>query len=1553
MKNIVTFAIEAKKYLFAVLLLIGTSVCAWGGLTISQSTIEVTISKAEAENGKNIATITITGSNLYQDGTPYWILYDGTNMELSNTGKPYGTTDFTQNVTIYFLADAIGDYTDQIYVYSYDASGNAIVTGNTVDITVHVVSNVTTYQVTFNAGSGNTLVAGTSDISGDGQQTGNITTASMSVLPTATPCATAVTAGWSFDGWHQGAVPASSTSYSNKITTPYVPTSATTLNAVYTMKGSTMTSVTLTQQTVTMPAAGQYIALTQMSNAETAISNTTVTNHQSLKKVPGGDNCSYSNNTLTSTNSNVVYELVDAGTYGGNQYYYLRNIVSGKYLASTDNDKELTFVTSTNDHAKWRFIAASTMFYVMNKSRTGYLYWDSTNSYWECRDKASQPTQNQWQVQVYSASPSSFTIPTYYQSALDCSVKYHVTYAAGCDMAEITSGSVPIDNTAYNNGEWVTAAANTLVRPGYTFNGWLNSVSGYLVYPGGDPDGFYISADVTLTAQWTAAPNTLTIASPNDVTIRATSPSVEEGGSTTVNTGTTVTLSYSNVTGGYAWAGWKVYKTGDQTTTVSVDGNNQFTMPNYNVTVDASLYQKSKLKTRCQAEVEFTIEGSVYLTSYAAVPVYTTDNPDNRITVTCADWGEADHLYISYIDGSGNTIAKGSSLFRLCDGSTYTVMDGTNDFISISGTSHASGVKYAISYTPVGTSGSEEYNQIDNWKLRLTAKKGTSTELGHQDIAINGRALPQKFVIAANIGGQWRALPADLATSAGTTVQDAYIIQVDNLSTPTSAIAPKTAIYSAEARPRPMSNRGGVRLHTETGSSDGYLQAPRSNAEGRTYLWRTTSDCSTGMQTWYLKSNDLVVYDYIGVDPNIVVSAGSGNGEEEGNGSDPINRYLCVYGNQIMWTNSETPSHRQFRILPATEYTLKDVQVVEWASDKIRFMYLGDPNHEVEVKIDNVTKASTAELSTLKIDKGVYEIAVSDLMTSAYKPMHIILKNSGTEVGRKQVMVPLMVNTGTTIVDAAEGFTKGTQCPQMDLIVLPSGKLTATYGESEAAFQFKTVSVYGGGKLIIAANKGLIVRDSMILRAGSVNVTKKGEDYSTSYIYSFPQVYIGSGATLTVPSNTMYFDYLTTKNQYYALAMPYGTTINKTNIFYPEDIYGSYKTGSYLMDAFNSATRASQGAVDAVWDDKENVVPTRGLGYYFLGMPRKMSINGGTAERQEYGIQRIKMNVTNASTLATNENTNASISLKYEVSNQVYNAGWNLLGSPFMADMTTGNTDGMTDNGGDNNVIYGNLTFSDNKWGIDKTVRYVTVPNDEAMETYDQRLVKDYTFPAFKTFYVQIGKNGTITFDQSRRSNEAPARLLMANKKPQEIEFSIALNPEAGAGDTTHLLLGDAFSEDYEIGDDMVKMSHAGVSLFTIMKGNDLFANAIPAAIALNGIPVGYNAPASGEMIFSINDKDDYTWIEHVWLTDYDKNTKTDLLVEEYPFTTDVGENRTRFALNVELKAEEDISSNVEQIEDVEAVDGPIKFIYQDKMYILNRGVIYDATGKRVREINK
>lgn len=807
---------------------------------------------------------------------------------------------------------------------------------------------------------------------------------------------------------------------------------------------------------------------------------------------------------------------------------------------------------------------------------------------------------------------------------------------------------------------------------------------------------------------------------------------------------------------------------------------------------------------------------------------------------------------------------------------------------------------------------------------------------------VKARCLPEKFVIAAKINGRWCALPADLATSTSLdpTLPEAYPISVDNESTPRVAkVAPKKALYGFSARNAVTSHVGGIRLDTKTtDGNDGHLQAPRSN--DLTYMWRNSGNASTGMQDWYLTStgtSDAAFYNYnIGVDPACTLA----------DNTTPISRYLCVYGNKIMWTSSETASHRIFRILPVEEeIDPVDMQIVEWKADKVRFMYFGPTTYTASVEINGVLKsAAPAAISTLSIDHGVYEIAVSDLMTSAYKQLYIIIKNGDTEVGRKAVTVPLLVNTTTTI-DAARtavGISNKSDCQNVDLVVLSGGKLSSGETTDASQFTFNSISVYGGGKLILPEGNYLTTK-KMYMRAGTVN--------SGTYQYVYPQVYVGTNAMLTINDNIINFDYLTTKNQYYALALPFPTTVDNAHITYPVDIYGETyaKGGSYLMDIFNGATRAAQGAVDAVWEDVEDVETTRGLGYYFLGMPRKVSVNGGSATRQEYGIQRIQMSTSDASAIKGHENGDTQIAVTAHPASHPYNAGWWLLGNPYMADLGGA---GVTDDGTNKEITMGYLTNAGGTWDwAEKNVRYVTVPNDDASDTYDQRPVSGYNFPAFKNFYVQVGKDGYVKFGHASRSAAAPMRFNTMGM-PAEIETSIALNSQA-FGDTTHILIGDEFTDDYEPGDDLVKMPHANVSLFTITGGNELFANALNMQSALAGIPVGYTAPTSGTYVFSRNDKVNSSWIGSLWLTDFEQNSRVDLMEEEYEFHSETGTNKARFVLNVELRSPgDDTPTDIEIVEDLDE-ESTMKFIYQDKMYIQFNGVIYDATGKKVREINK
>jgi len=84
------------------------------------------------------------------------------------------------------------------------------------------------------------------------------------------------------------------------------------------------------------------------------------------------------------------------------------------------------------------------------------------------------------------------------------------TYTVTYNGNGFTGGSVPVDAGTYTNGQSVTVRANTgsLVRAGYTFNGWNAAANGSgNAYPATGAATFNMgSSNVTLYAQWTAVP---------------------------------------------------------------------------------------------------------------------------------------------------------------------------------------------------------------------------------------------------------------------------------------------------------------------------------------------------------------------------------------------------------------------------------------------------------------------------------------------------------------------------------------------------------------------------------------------------------------------------------------------------------------------------------------------------------------------------------------------------------------------------------------------------------------------------------------------------------------------------------------------------------------------------------------------------------------------------------------------------------------------------------------------------------------------------------------
>lgn len=142
-------------------------------------------------------------------------------------------------------------------------------------------------------------------------------------------------------------------------------------------------------------------------------------------------------------------------------------------------------------------------------------------------------------------------------------------------------------------------------------------------------------------------------------------------------------------------------------------------------------------------------------------------------------------------------------------------------------------------------------------RIRVTAAGNRDKVYAEHSFTVNGRSLPDGFVIAAQTeGGEWVALPADLATSSLAPLKTPYSITVDNTDNPTMAtMAPATAVYYAADRIDADKNTRSIRLQNEAGL---YLSGDPSR-EPDDRLWLSELD-NAARQSWVLRSLGLDDY---------------------------------------------------------------------------------------------------------------------------------------------------------------------------------------------------------------------------------------------------------------------------------------------------------------------------------------------------------------------------------------------------------------------------------------------------------------------------------------------------------------------------------------------------------------------------------------------------------------------------------------------------------------------------------------------------------------------
>lgn len=947
----------------------------------------------------------------------------------------------------------------------------------------------------------------------------------------------------------------------------------------------------------------------------------------------------------------------------------------------------------------------------------------------------------------------------------------------------------------------------------------------------------------------------------------------------------------------------------------------------YNTDGSRFRYFKSSTYTNQQAVALYKKTVGATFTNFTTTPT------------GCPEIEVAENAYVTSANGQSVKVNIPVTV-NFQDGYTIEVSigDGTNfDLVSVSEITDNKAT-VTLAYKP------DYSNDTENTTVTLTAKYGENFVTA-KSFTLNGRSLPETFAVVAKVGNMWYALP-EVEYEAGKHAT-AYPVEVDNASDPTevtSAIANNAAwslrqVYEAQ-KSNAQHDRyatSGTNFVLENKQTPAKLlnaSAPSDKGSNNYLLTSAQYDnyygTNPGLYEWTPTTTDLVTYTLTNVqrtDKQINISTHAAFG---------------LHASDIVTS--------ELRFLPIQgTYTTLTTQVVEWKENSVVIMYNGDPTQTAQLLI-NGSSVGSATLSAVQKDIAVYELPATGLAANPGQMLKIA-------IGSEQMLlsIPYIISESKVDKNILPGSNvAGRQevAKVSDLVILKGGILTAD-GAKTNSYKFRNVTVYGGGKLVVPADKGFGV-NTLTFRIGGV--TPEG---NYDYVYPEFELNINYDKAFTNTSAVINLDYVTTKSQYYTFVAPFA--VNTKDIKYPVDIYGNNvaanNRGSFEFQYYDGAARANgEKGWKVVEEDPTNgATLTAHQGYTFYGMPKKVSVNGGTSTRQKFGIHRIPMSVT-AANVMSHENTGQTTAVSAYLSEHNINAGWNLIGNPYMATITGLNS---------NSIQTGTIVLVDNKWqwsdAGSQANRFIVFPSNDG-EWYYTSQASNATLPAFKNFFVQIANESATALSIPRNTPQAqllaPAR--QAEEIERDIELAIVLEKDEAHSDQMDFLLNDTYGAGFDHNADFTKMmNNTNLNLYGVHWDDKLSFVAIDHFTARAAVEIGYQVPSAGEYTLRISDKP-YVMldkIEALYVTDHEMNpaVTTNLMEEDYVFQVGKAEiNDTRFTISFGAPTNNnggDVTTDMGEVE-VNS-EQPQKFFYDGKLYILREGKVYSATGHEIKTINK
>ena len=920
----------------------------------------------------------------------------------------------------------------------------------------------------------------------------------------------------------------------------------------------------------------------------------------------------------------------------------------------------------------------------------------------------------------------------------------------------------------------------------------------------------------------------------------------------------------------------------------------------------------------------------LYLFKQLATTYYTT-NPDCHPTVTLTSDGE---VYVTATNGRGIMAATPLTLTTtdLAPNTEIAISSNSGDiyFSTERNTNFAmvAANQPQKSLTLTTNEGGELEKQLyihykpsadgngTPAEVVVTADVSTHNPPFTAQKTIHVRNMPAEFVIATKAGATWYALPANMG---GATNPAAVVIEVDE--TTMTATAPNTTPYTL------------FPVKTTNGSGDRYTQygdRVRFSAINYEYrgLWANNNATEQTIRNF-------AVIDGIGDDGEaayewkVTTTIVDGNWQYTLYSDQKNNKnHLCYSMNQEnpAWgTYASNEAQYQLYFLPIkAETTPFDYQVVEWYPNKV-LIHTTTAFSSLTAKIAGEQVANVQYTSK---DANQYEVTGLPLMKNPAKALTLeFVVADATHTGIHTI--PVMLSGGEHTISGLpvdKGIYNNT-----NLVVRDGAKLTVD-GETAADNTFYDVTIYPTAKIVVPEGKKLSLHSLTFI--GGITEVYDGEKYVTDK-YAVPELSLKGtlGKTVTTIDYLMRVDL----SQMYSLALPYDVALG--DITYGDG--SAIELGTQLyVSAYDGAARAQNLGAHKNWVYETDFATKfgsatlkAGVGYTISAQPQ--------AQGDKYAILRLPM-TKNINSGGTEVAKSVAVTAHGKDMNIADNhKGWNLVANPYMASIS-----GDSEEYSELMLRYMEMLPGGTWQWTGDNQRYVTIPYNDGSGYYQLKFSEAVLQP-FKNFFVQVGETGTLDFVLTSRQN-APARYMEVQTE-QEVEFELLLSNEKYT-DNTGLLIAEQYSPAYEINADLEKMT-GSMSVYTIYGGYKLAYNALNPMDAEERIHIGYIVPAVGEYTFELDENVDLEDFVHIYLIDNETGVVIDLIDNTYTFETSVKKSESRFAINVVLRS--DAPGTATGMDNMRwNSDQPQKFIYDDKIYILYDGTIYDANGKRVKTIN-